>query len=83
MKCVKCGNENSDTFRFCQFCGTTLGEVTEGDSGSSAELPMSSISTPGSLDAWLIDEEDDGLEFTVSTEEEHETAAPEQKKQEP
>ena len=64
MKCNKCGNENSDSFRFCQFCGAAMGADAPAG-GATQDLPMSSLSTPSSLDAWLIDEDDD-LDFTVA-----------------
>lgn len=73
MKCPNCGKENLDSFRFCQYCGTLLTDPPP--SSRVTELPLSNVSTPSSLDAWLIDDEESFDLSAPPTEEKAEDAA--------
>jgi pSer/pThr/pTyr-binding forkhead associated (FHA) protein len=57
MLCVNCGKANADNFRFCQFCGTPMkADAHKSHSDLSPEsLPESTVTSPISLDDWLID----------------------------
>lgn len=55
MLCVNCGKANADNFRFCQFCGTPMKAGSRSSDLSAESLPESKMTTPDSLDDWLID----------------------------
>lgn len=52
MKCPECGKNNSQDFKFCQFCGHSLSQPLNSDS---IEIPTSTISTPDFFDDWFVD----------------------------
>ena len=63
MFCKNCGENNSDSFKFCQFCGTLLGSGTPEplDEVRSATVEIAQESNDSELDDWLIDEDDSAL----------------------
>ena len=63
MFCKNCGENNSDSFKFCQFCGTLLGSETPEplDEVRSATVEIAQESNDSELDDWLIDEDDSAL----------------------
>jgi TM2 domain-containing membrane protein YozV len=46
MKCPSCGNANSETARFCIRCGTPIGTVSTGNSGTRDDLASSDFVYP-------------------------------------
>lgn len=63
MFCRNCGENNSDSFKFCQFCGTLLSEETPEPIVEARCATVETASESGSfvLDDWLIEEADGSL----------------------
>lgn len=63
MFCRNCGENNSDSFKFCQFCGTLLSEETSEPIVEARCATVETASESGSsvLDDWLIEEDDGSL----------------------
>ncbi len=57
MLCPNCKKENADNFRYCQFCGSPISAslIMKAKELDADLLPSSTVSSSGSLDAWLAD----------------------------
>lgn len=72
MICKSCGNNNSDAFKFCQFCGSALAsDVSPKPPEALSEPRQATVTIPDSLDAWLLDDDSPSLLDAIDTEDAH------------